>query len=81
MPRVVRGSERLTARLSELTGLLLAGQKRLFDQHALFYPPHFWWGRGFELTNRQGSRLIPLIRRSSPYAPGPKMTHTDVSGV
>ena len=30
-PRVVRGSERLTTRLSELAGLVLAGQKRLFN--------------------------------------------------
>jgi hypothetical protein len=28
-PRVVRGSERLTTRLSELAGLVLAGQKVL----------------------------------------------------
>jgi len=27
---VVRGSERLTTQLSELAGLVLAGQKRLF---------------------------------------------------
>jgi hypothetical protein len=30
-PRVVRGSERRTTRLSELAGLVLAGQKRLFN--------------------------------------------------
>jgi|SRR5574343_95038 hypothetical protein len=30
-PRVVRGSSRLTTRLSELAGLVLAGQKRLFN--------------------------------------------------
>ena len=30
-PRVVRGSERLATRLSELAGLVLAGQKGLFN--------------------------------------------------
>jgi hypothetical protein len=46
MPRVVRASERLTAQLSELTGLLLAGQKRLLIKLAQFSDPLFLVGLG-----------------------------------
>jgi hypothetical protein len=38
-PRVVRGSERLATRLSELAGLVLAGQKGLFNSLAQFSDP------------------------------------------
>ena len=37
-PRVVRGSERLETRLSELAGLVLAGRLR-FEQSLLSNPP------------------------------------------
>jgi len=62
-PRVVRGSERLTTRLSELAGLVLAVQKRLFNQLAQFSELLLLAGSGIQLTScpkRSLTEMFPM---------------------
>jgi hypothetical protein len=63
-PRVVWGSERLTTRLSELAGLVLAGQKGLFNSLAQFPGPLFLVGSGIRTDGQEN----PSLLRVAPHA-------------